>query len=237
VTVSETGLVTAETVTDSPLITITARETANGISGQATLYVVIPQKITVAPSPRVPYINMNTSTSHQFTATALLSAGTGTATVTATQDLTSSPTVSWTSSDTDIAGVTITGGLMTTATKTGLVEIKATFNRSPGPPIEGTADFAVVSTSLTSVTVIPADETISLATGTQFKAQGVFTEEALTTGLTTFWLWSSSNPDIATINEAGLATAVTSTSGASATITATDTISGLTGTATLHIEP
>jgi hypothetical protein len=89
------GLTTSSSIMSGTTSTVTIKATdiANNISGEATLYVTVPQTITVSPNPIVPY--MTTGTSHQFASTALLSAGT----MTTTQDLTSLAT--WTTITTD----------------------------------------------------------------------------------------------------------------------------------------
>ena len=75
----------------SGVFTITATDTANNISGTATLIVKDPLYIIIRPENPL----MAVGREHQFTAEAVLSDLTSGGITTITRDLTSSPTLSW----------------------------------------------------------------------------------------------------------------------------------------------
>ena len=84
--------------------------------------------------------------------------------------------------------------------------------------------------TLTSITVTPANPTISTGATQQFTATGTYSDGS-TQNITSQTTWTSSNTGIATITSAGLATGINS---GSTTITAT--LSGVTGSTTLTVQ-
>jgi hypothetical protein len=228
------GLVTSS-VTGTFIITAT--DTANSISGTATLTVKYPISISITPVN--PF--MAVSTSHQFSTTALLEDVVSGGTATITQDLTSSPTLSWSVSDPTIVTISSTG-LVTTGTTTGTPTITAVYLFS-STTLTATTTLTITDTALASIAVSPTTSLISLSTTTQqqFAAQGTFADTSKTPpGLTSSWIWSSSNTGVATISNTagsyGLATAGTTTN-TQTTITATDPITGISGNAALTVNP
>ena len=83
--------------------------------------------------------------------------------------------------------------------------------------------------TLTSIAVTPANPSIEVGGTQQFTATGTYSDGS-TQNLTGSVTWASSNTGVATINSAGLATAV---SAGSTTISAT--LSGVTGSTTLTV--
>ena len=127
------GLTGYVTVLSAGTTTITAVEPFNNLSSSSAL--TIADSMTIAIDPAV--LSMVTGTSHQFTATAtyVLSGVT-----TTTQSLMSSPSLTWSSTDIQIA--LVSQGLVTAGTTTGNVDIIATDLISS---ITGTASVTVTS--------------------------------------------------------------------------------------------
>jgi hypothetical protein len=122
-------------------------------------------------------------------------------------------TVTWSSSDDEIASVSESG--LVTAVAEGTATITATSNETPG--VTGTATVIVttepVETEVTAVTVTPA--TASLAPGATQQLNASVTGTGDYDDTVT---WSSSDDAIATVSDSGLVTAVAE---GTATITAT----------------
>lgn len=222
-----TSLVTGTTTTGT--FTITATDTANHISGTATLYITDPQSIAITPAN--PY--MATGTAHQFkaTATLLLSDLTNTT----TQNLTSSPTLSWSvdnTTDNTTAAISSTG-LLSAGTRTGTATIVAFDIYSSSTPT-ATTTLHVTDSLLSSITVtaILPDLSISSSVMTQqFKATGNYQNG--TQEFTNSVIWRSSKTSIATIDNTGFATAVAT---GTTTITATDPITDKSGKLEITIQ-
>ncbi len=149
-----------------------------------------------------------------FKATAILSTG-------ATQDVTTEDALSWTSSNTDIATIDADG--IATGVAVGEVTITATGTVN-GNEFSDTATLTVTNAEVVDLVVTPELDTTSVGLTKPFKAtailstgatQDVTTEAALS--------WTSSNPDIATIDANGIATGVAE---GEVTITATGTVNG-----------
>jgi uncharacterized protein YjdB len=226
-TVDSTGLVTAPSATAGAVtgtITITATETDSHtyVSGSTTVTVCTVSAIAVTPvNP-----SMAISTTYQFTATATLSQlSTG---VSPTQNVTSYMT--WTSSNTDVATVDTTG-IVTAGSVTGTATITATQGDSilvPGDtPIVAETLLTVTDTALSSIAVTAENDTTSITTGStlQLTATGTYAD-ATTTVITSSMTWSSSDTTIATVDTAGLVSAV---GPGTATLTATDPITAVAG--------
>ncbi len=225
-TAGTNGLVTS---VDYGTAVITAFDAANKISGTAMLTVANPDSITVIPTN--PY--MAVGTTHQFSAIALYSGGT------VTQVITSFAT--WTALSPGVAVIANTpgaigNGIVTAGAIPGTAVIQAD---DPISGATGTTTLTVTSTPLASIAVSPFNPLISLSTTTlpQFTAIGTFqdgsTTQTLTPSVTASWSWSSSNTGVATIDTTGFAKSVAA---GSATITATDPITGVSGNTTLTLQ-
>ena len=164
--------------------------------------------ISISPSNSILTLSSKTQ---QFTAT-------GTFGDSSSKDITSS--VTWSSSSTNVATINSSG--LATAGSTGSTTITASESG-----ITGTTTLTV-SNQATGLTVSPATQTITAGQTVQFSA----TQNGSTiSGVT----WSSSNSVVASIDQNGVATGITT---GTVTITATATVNGTQeqGTATLTVQ-
>jgi hypothetical protein len=148
--------------------------------------------------------------------------------------------VTWTSSNVAVATISATGLL--TAVGSGTSTIVATMNSSGGGQVSGNSDITSTAApgpvhTLMSLTIIPAthiQQVNDLGETAQYIAIGSFVGNPETQDMTNQVTWVSSDVRVATINSAGLATAVGSCSApGQTTITAIGTSSiGATITAT-----
>jgi hypothetical protein len=169
-------------------------------------------------------VSMANGTTQQFIATAIFTDGT-------TLNWTSA--VDWSSSNTGVATVSNTPGVLGKGRVTSI---------AAGPPVtitatdltnnlSGTATVTVIDAVV--ITVTPAFQSIANLTTQQFTATETFTD-GTTIDLTTLAFWSSSDTGVARISTNGLATAVAA---GTTSITATDLITNITGTAMLTVTP
>lgn len=187
--------------------TITATDTVNRISGIATLNVEHPDFISVTPTN--PF--MEKGTSHQFSALAnFVSNGTDTV----TQDLTSSPTVTWSTSDgAEISS--INPGYVTAGTGTGQVVITAEYLISG---ISGSTTLTITDTALDSIEITQFDADTLKATGNYLEDQANPTRD-FTSSVT----WTSSDTSIVEVENGNI---IKKGPADTVTITATDPITG-----------
>lgn len=231
-TVPTNGLGYAPTPAGTTTYTIIATDPLNSIASSATVTVKDPDSITISPAN--PYMAIGTI--HQFAVLAIFSSGTY------TQDLTSSPSVTW-STDNSFATVsTTTGsfGLVTANTATpGTVHIMV--QSLNGSPINEATTLTVTATQLGSITVTPpippaTSTTIAVSSSQQFTATGNYPNDSSTPTqpFTNSVTWSSSNPAVATIDpNSGKATGVAT---GTTTITVTDPITSTVGSTTLIVQ-
>ena len=172
---------------------------ANGVTITATvgtltdtdLVTVIPatlQSVTITPSSA----SITNGTTQQFALSGIFSDGT-------IQPLLQG--VTWTSSVPATAGVDVNG--IATAVAVGQTTIQAEY-----AGFSATATLVVTPAVLTSITVTPALPTIGVGGSQQFTATGGF-NDGTTQDLTSLVQWSSSNSTAVLINNAGLASALT----------------------------
>src|SRR3972149_1348218 len=198
-TVGSKGLATAFSEGST---TITA--TSGAISGSTTLTVkaATVTLVSIEVTPTNPSIALGTT--QQFTATGIFSDN-------SKQDLTTQ--VTWSSSN--IGVTTIDNAGLATSVSAGSTTVAAALGS-----VSGNTTLTVTSATLVSIGISPTNPSISLGTGQQFTATGVFSD-GTTHDLTTSVTWGSSDSTIATISNAlgseGLATSVAA---GSATITA-----------------
>jgi hypothetical protein len=137
---------------------------------------------------------------------------TGTYSNKSTKDITSS--VTWSSSNTDVATIGSSSGLAT-AIDVGTTTIQAT-----SESISGSTTLTVTPPVLASIQLTPASPSISRGGTQQFTATGTYSDSS-TKDITTSVTWSSSSPCVATIsNTAGSNGLATSLTAAATTITA-----------------
>ncbi len=172
---------------------------------------------SIAVAPLTPSIAAGKT--QQFTAT-------GTYSDNSTKDITTS--VTWSSSNTDVATIGSSSGLAT-ALAAGTTTIEATSGS-----ISGSTILTVTAATLTSIEVTPAAPSIYRGQTQQFKANGTYSDST-TKDITTSVTWSSSSPCVATISNTagsnGLATALTA---AATTITAS--LGSVTNSSILTVE-
>lgn len=148
----------------------------------------------IVPTVSSVVVTPNTSTLVSFDATVQLSAS--------ARDISgnsvSGQTFTWASSNTAIA--TVSGSGVVTAVGNGT----ATVTASAGS-VDGTA-VVTVTQAVTSVMVTPSTSQFELGTNQQFSAVAMDANDNEVTGAS--FLWSSSNPAVATVTQNGLATGV-----------------------------
>ena len=149
----------------------------------------------------------------QFSATGQYNNGT-------TQNLTTQ--VSWTSSNTPVATISSAG--LVTGVAAGTTAISASLNGATG-----STQLTVASAALNSISVQGASASIASGATDQFSATGQYSN-GTTQNLTTQVTWTSSNTAVATIDSAGLATAV-----AAGTTTISASLNGATGSTQLSV--
>ncbi|OGW50858.1 MAG: hypothetical protein A2078_06860 [Nitrospirae bacterium GWC2_57_9] len=199
------------TVTGTGTFQITATDTANSIFGTATLTVADPISISILPSePR-----MAKGTSHQLILEAVLTGPT------ITQNIASFAT--WTSTDSLKAVVNSTTGIVTAGTVTGETNIEASYEFLSAPSTTvifsaPTATLIITDTPLDSIVITPN----APSTPAFFTAQGNYTTGG-PLSFTRSVIWTSSNPEVATIDKEGI---IAEHGSGTTTITATDPITG-----------
>jgi trimeric autotransporter adhesin len=185
--------------------------TLGSISATSNLSIVSPAQFTLAITPATAQIANQTST--QLAVAGTYTDGT-------TQDLTS--LVTWSSSTPAVATVGYQNGVVT-----GLSAGQSTITATLGSATS-TAAVTLTNATLQSITVLPANPSVTLGNTQQFTATGNFSDNSTQPLLGA--VWSSSNLSVAPINTAGLASTLSS---GSATITAT--LNGVSGSTTLTV--
>jgi hypothetical protein len=202
------GLATTEIVGQT---TVTA--TSGAISGNTTLNVTTATLVSIQVTPANPGIPNGLT--EQFTAT-------GHYTDASQQNLTTM--VTWTSSNTNIASISNAAGSQGLASSTAVGQTTIT---ATSGTVSGTTILTVGTKVLESITVTPANPTVSDGLTQQFTATGTYsdsTQQNLTSQVT----WNSSNANVMVISNAagsqGLATAL-----ATGQTTISATFGGVTG--------
>jgi uncharacterized protein YjdB len=197
--------------------TVTA--TMDGMSGSATLTVATAAKTltSIAVSPAT--ANIAAGATQQFTAKATYS-DSSTADVTAT--------VVWTTSNATVMKISSTG--LAAAQSSGSVTITATLDSVSGSA-SVTVPVPVAVKTLVSIAVSPGTASIAAKAAQQFTATGSYSDGSQA-DISATVSWTTSNGAVATVNAAGLATAV-----ATGTTSVNASLSGVIGTATLTVTP
>jgi hypothetical protein len=205
--------------------TISATDPATSIGGQTSFTVTAAVLVSIEVTPARASVALGYG--QQFTATGIFSDNT-------TQDLTA--TVVWSSSATAVATVSNAAGSQGLASS-GAVGSTAIAATDPGGTIVGSANLAVTAAALVSIDVTPANPSVALGYGQQFTATGTFSDNT-TQDLTAAVTWSSSSTATATIsNVSGSSGFATSAGVGTATISAIDAGTGITGSTTLTVTP
>ncbi len=186
------------------------------------------ESITVTPAQAI----IAAGATQQYTATAIFSDGT---------------TLNWTSAvswQSDNSAVTISNavgsnGLATAinTSVTGTITITATDTVNN---ITSSATLSITDIPLSQIVVVPQNQVVSLAaTPTlQYIATGLYGDSQTTQDITPYVIWTSSNPAVATISNAGGSNGVvTIVATGSTTITARDPITNNSSYTTLEVGP
>jgi trimeric autotransporter adhesin len=184
-TVSGSGLGTSHSTGSS---TITA--TLSKVTGSSTFTVTNAVLVSIAITPANSQVFLGTL--NQFTAT-------GTFSDQSTKDITGS--VTWSSSNPSAAS--INGGGLVTALALGSLTISATSNS-----ITGSTSVTVQSSTLTSITIVPANGSIAFSTTEQFHALGNYSDGSVQ-NLTRQVTWASSNTAVVQIVSGGMSRGLT----------------------------
>ncbi len=205
--INAAGLLTAQS---SGSVTVTA--TLDSVSGSATVTVPVAVKTltSIALSPGT--VSIAAKTTQQFTATGNYSDG-------SKADVTGS--VVWTTANPAVATVNPSG--LATAVAAGSTTVTASLSG-----ITGSATLTVTPV-LSSIAVSPNPASIMVGATQQFTATATYSDgskQNITAGAT----WTAANPAVATVNAAGLATAL-----APGTTAITASLSGVSGSATLNV--
>jgi uncharacterized protein YjdB len=205
--INAAGLATAQS---SGSVTVTA--TLDSVSGSATVTVPVAVKTltSIALSPGT--ISIAAKTTQQFAATATYSDG-------SKADVTGS--VAWTTASPAVATINASG--LATAVAAGSTAVTASLNG-----VTGTATLTVTHT-LSSISVSPNPQNLVVGATQQFSALATYSDGA-TQDITATATWTAAVPTVATVNAAGLATAL-----APGTTAITASLSGVIGSATLNV--
>jgi hypothetical protein len=166
----------------------------SGITGTAVLSVNIPHLVSISLTPSTQTLDSVGETA-QFKAIGNFSPQ-------ATEDITTK--VTWQSSDTSVAKMGTTPGLAT-AVSGGKTSVMATMDGVVGSAAL-TVKADVAAGSLTSLTVIPASQTVHTIVETaQFIAIGTFNGTPAAQDVTNQVTWGSSDTEVGSIDSSGLA--------------------------------
>ena len=193
---------------------------AGGVNGSTTLTVTPATLTSIAVTPAAASIAAGKT--QQFTAT-------GTYSDNSTQNITA--TATWTSSTIATASINAAGlatGAFAGSATISVVQDGVSSSLAPGNGATLTVTPAVV----TAVNVTPANPTIKLGSTQQFRAMAVYSNGSIIE-VTATATWTSGTPANATINAAGLATAVSIAAPSNSTITAT--VGNVTGSTLLTV--
>jgi hypothetical protein len=200
----------------------TISATLVGISGQAMLTVTSSPLTSIEVQPLTASIALGTK--QAFTAIAHFMDSTS-------LDVTAQ--VSWSSSGIDIATVSnapSSKGVVTSVTAGGPVTITASFNGA-----SGNAQLTVSPATLMTIVVSPPTATVIVGGTTNFTAMGTYSDNSMQ-DVTALVNWGTSDTNIATISNGG-GSEGQANGVATGDVTVEATLSGVTGTAMLHVDP
>nr|WP_277751220.1 Ig-like domain-containing protein [Granulicella sibirica] len=203
------------TAAGAGMATITATLGSASATLTATISNAVLTSIAITPSP----VSLAAGTSQQLTATGTFSDG-------STEDLTN--TATWSSSAPATASVSSTGNVI--QAQAG----NATITAASGGA-NGTVMVTGTSAVVTSISVSPVSVTLAAGQTQQFAATATLSDSTQQT-ITASAHWSVSNPAKATVGDSGASKGFL-TSSAAGTITVQATSGGVTGSATVTIQP
>lgn len=184
-TISNTGLATGVSAG-----TVQVNALLNGIFGSAQLTVTDAVLTAVAVSPT--HTNLPVGINLHYGASGIFSDGSNV-------DITNQ--VVWNTSDHNIATIDSTG--QATGIAIGTTQVSATLGS-----ITGTTNVTITDATLLTIAVTPDNGNLPMRIHSQYTAIGTFSD-ASTMDITDQVTWSTTNPNVVTINSTGLATGVT----------------------------
>jgi hypothetical protein len=221
--VGASGLVTA---VDPGSATVTATA-SNGKQGSTTI-TIVPSVVSIAVTPQAPQTPLGVPV--QLTATATLSDG-------STLDVTADAV--WSAAPTGIVQVSNAGATAGLATPlaVGTATVGTTLGGIDSASSGGSATVTVTAAELVSIAVTPQDATTAKGTQINLRAEGHYTDSS-TQDLTALVTWSSDDTAAVAVSNAGGAEGrATAVDVGSATITATEPTSGISGRTTVTVTP
>jgi uncharacterized protein YjdB len=213
----------AEALANIGTATVRATDPASGLFGEATVTLTAAVLVSIAVDPANQTVPR--SSIEDYVATGIYSDFT-------TQDLTD--IVTWSSSNTNVATISNASGSQGTVMTLipGVTTIRAI---DPATGIVGEATLTVNNTTLASITITPTNPTLAKGARLQFVAIGHY-QDGSTRNLTQFVSWSSSAPNIAGVSNAAKRRGVaTGKNAGTATITATDSATLISGTTAITV--
>ena len=201
--------------------TIGALDPASALTATASLTVTPAALTSLAITPAG--ASIANGLSQQFTAT-------GTYSDSSQQNLTQAVTWSVTSGTATISNASGSAGLA----GTGGIGASTMEAIEPVSGLTAAATLTVTAPALVSIGVTPAAQSIALGTTQPFVATGVFTDRT-TQDLTASVTWSASNGDVTLSNQSGTNGQATATTLGTATVTATDTPTGIFGSTSVTV--
>ena len=210
VTLTTSGLATAVAVTSAP-VTITAKA-ANGVTGTTTVTVNAANLVSIAiklGSTPLTADKIAQGTSRQYAAIGTFNNG-------STLDITNQ--VSWTSSATTIATVSLHSGLVNAVSSVPLMDNPVTITATL-QSITGTLSLDVTNATPTTLTVTPITAIIQAGATQLFHATASFSDGS-SQDVTVASTWTSSNPADVVVQVPGRVLGVAPTGTAGVTVTA-----------------
>lgn len=139
--------------------------------------------------------------------------------------------VSWSSSDTTVATIGASTGVVIgqPRTVTGTTIITATLGS-----VTQTTNLTVTNATVSSITVTPSQATIPIGAQKGFSATGLFSDST-TQNITANCQWTSSNTGVATVGSGGGFVSLTATAVGGGTANINASFGGVTGSATLTV--
>ena len=210
------GLATAEAVG-----TVTVQASADGIVGDAQLTVTDAVLVDLGVTPATATVALGVTQAFQAT---------GTYSDSSTRDLTGD--VAWTSDNESVATISNADDTAGQASTHAVGTITVTASTEG---VSDTAQLEVTAAALQTIVIAPMDATLPAGTTQQLTATGNYSD-GTTENLTTTVTWSTSDPAVAEVSngEESRGVALGKTVGA-ITVTATDPVSGVVGTAPLTV--
>lgn len=194
------------------LTSITATDRETGLMGSVSLIVTEARLVSLEVTPRTATIAVGARTT--LAATGAYSSG-------ATIDVTRR--VAWTSSNTSVATVDVRGQVTPLVAGATTISARDATSGLDTNTLGTSARITVSPPTVTSVAVIPLSQTIAVGDTLQLQGLALYSDTT-NRDCTASGAWASSAPSVATVDAAGLVTAV---GAGDATISVVDDVSGV----------